>query len=242
VCAAHAASTKKNEQEEAENKAIEASHYLPFFKRGYFGLYNVPSSHVQHEDTHGKHHRDDKKQKEGNETKIQTAKNTSVNANNDLNHDKHKKKKNMRGKYKQRKISFLDLLTHQYRTEVNEFIDRVHEEMLKLDWTDNVSLPKFQVIKAIRSADPFLPNDVVHKYYFNGTIDLFYNNQKRKNAEDMVNIDLFINNLRYTYTRPFDIYKNAVVDHLDHENVRAVLSFGSLNLGATDSMKMRNED
>ena len=102
--------------------------------------------------------------------------------------------------------------------------------------TRNLLLPKFQVIRAIKAADRFLPNNVVHKYYSNGIIDLYYNNQKRKSAEDLVDIDMFINNLRYSYTRPYDIYKDAVVDHLDHENVRAVLSFGSLNLGATDSM------
>ena len=249
VCAAHAASTAKKKQVEEEEKALKAEHYLPFFKRGYFGLYSLPKSHEQHEDTHGKHHLSDikfvskSKKDKTNDNNIKDVEDkTKHGTKTERQTNTRPKLISKRGKYKQRKISFLDLLTHQYKAEVNEFIERIHDEMLKLDWSDNLLLPKFQVIRAIKAADRFLPNNVVHKYYSNGIIDLYYNNQKRKSAEDLVDIDMFINNLRYSYTRPYDIYKDAVVDHLDHENVRAVLSFGSLNLGATDSMQMHHED
>ena len=249
VCSSHAVSVTKKLKEEEEEKALAEKQYVPFFKRGYFGLYAMPKSHEQHEDTHGTHHLNDAEKNSKDKNSKAKASNPQKNATGQTEDTAGAKKQGRkilskpksRRKYKQKKKSFLDLLTHQYKCEVDEFIAAVESEMLKFDWSDNLLLPKFQIIKALRLADPFLPDSVVYRYYQNGIKDLFYNKKKRMTAEDFVDIDFFVNNLRYSYCRPFDIYEGAVVDHLDHENVRAVLSFGSLNLGATDHLKIRHE-
>ena len=103
----------------------------------------MPESHEQHEDTHGTHHLNDaeknSKDKNSKAKANKAQKNTTDQTEDTAGAQKQRRKilpkPKVRQKYKQKKKSFLDLLTHQYKCEVDEFIATVESNMLKFDYS-----------------------------------------------------------------------------------------------------------
>jgi hypothetical protein len=230
VCALHAIGKTETENEDVpkEREKDGASNGgkkqgpARFVKRGVFQRFSAPDSHKQHEDTHGNHHKDNDKTVEGHD-ESQTEMNPDEAVADPLSLLK-------KHEYWQRKTSFLDLLMHQYKVEVNEFVDGIKAALEGKDYTCRSVVSTYTIRNVLKEVEPELSTRLIYKYcelgiadWVNVAAEKF---KRKRHVEVYIDIDVFVNNLRSSFVRPYDIYKGAVSDCGNHD-LRPVISFGA---------------
>ena len=226
VCAIHSISSKSTDTGNSEQglAVVQTRINLANLKKnGFFSRFEMPESHTQHEETHGKHHTDmadDEAVEMSNESKQGNA--SEENAEDNADNSYHKTLQ-----YRQQKTSFLDLLIHQYKVEINNFVNIVETALENCDYTCQGVVLGSHARIALQKGDPLLPKGVIHRYYELGVADWRAVNRKssKVHAEDYLDIRIFCNNLRHSFVLPFDIYKGAVCAE-GSNTLRPIISFG----------------
>ena len=98
------------------------------------------------------------------------------------------------------------------------------------DYTCRNIVSSYTIRNVIKQVQPELSMKTVNEYCNLGIADwqdVRGRKFKRKvHAEIYIDIDVFINNLRHSFVRPYNIYLDAVSECSNH-NLRPIISFGA---------------